>query len=249
MANSVVIGDLSLAHGDDCLKFSQGYLVIPQENYLTSESFTFTGMMIDDPSNTYLLDTRDNGGNAIVFINGVSNLWQIYNCELYIDSVLVNHDAPVIFETLSNFEVVFLSPQIVTKILARQGDSSKFTGTVCNLVTKNGTYIQNGDYGDATLIDHSGNGNDGTINGATWWKKGVDQVFATPDLYKATLVSPLPEKQVATYTDGTPFYSSEDVFWNPYNQDVTHDFTVKKLASTIGIVEASILRRNLRRYR
>ncbi len=29
-------------------------------------------------------------------------------------------------------------------------------------------YIQNGDFGSATLTDHSGNANDGTINGATW---------------------------------------------------------------------------------
>ena len=110
---------------------------------------------------------------------------------------------------------------------------NEFIGIYSNIIVHSvgldgSIYIKNGDFGSTTLIDHSGNGNDGTINGATWWKKGVDEVYATPDLYKSTLVSPLTEDQYVTYTDGTPFYDSDDTFWNPYNQDVTYSFTVSK---------------------
>ncbi|MCP5006601.1 MAG: hypothetical protein GY941_22065 [Planctomycetes bacterium] len=43
---------------------------------------------------------------------------------------------------------------------------SKFE--VCENGSTLAQYFQNGDFGSATLTDHSGNGNDGTINGATW---------------------------------------------------------------------------------
>jgi len=102
------------------------------------------------------------------------------------------------------------------------------------------SYIQNGDFGSATLIDHSGNGNNGTINGATWWKEGVDQQFDTPQLYKSQWVIPMEESQNVVYTDALPYYATKNAFWNDYNIDEVYAFNVSRQSDEVILTTGSI---------
>ena len=81
------------------------------------------------------------------------------------------------------------------------------------------------DYGTATLIDHSGNGNDATLVDTQWWKKGVDQHFLTRDAYKSQWPIPMEDDQLV-YTDTANYLPASDTYWYPYNQDPTYQFNV-----------------------
>ncbi len=103
-------------------------------------------------------------------------------------------------------------------------------------------------FGGSILTDYSGYGNHLTIaHRNSWWKQGVDEVYANPSLYQASWIIPMEEAQQVIYTDGTPFYPTDDPFWNPYNQDPVHSFTVTKQKYGSGVQKW--IRRGLRRVR
>ncbi len=98
------------------------------------------------------------------------------------------------------------------------------------------SYIQNGDFGSATLIDHSGNGNDGTINGATWGKLVNNKLVehhATKELYKSAWTIPMAESQNVFFTDPADYVKASDSYWNDYNIDPVFTFNVNLISSGI----------------
>ena len=88
------------------------------------------------------------------------------------------------------------------------------------------TGIRN-EYGVSTVTDDSGNNNNLNVNGAQWWKLGIDENYSTPQLLKNTLVFPPVVAYDVIYTDGSPYYGSNHVFWNPYNTDPAFPFNVR----------------------
>lgn len=103
----------------------------------------------------------------------------------------------------------------------------EFVFDVCNIDYNGVKYVQEGDFG-SSVLPSTPSGSDGVLNDTYWWKKGVDQNFLTPQAYKSSWVIPMEESQDVIYTDGTPYYPEDDVFWNPYNQDLTYDFNVSQ---------------------
>ena len=94
-------------------------------------------------------------------------------------------------------------------------------------------YISGGSaFGSATLEDTSGNGNNGTITSATWWKKDVDANYATPQLFKSDLGTQTGDV-TGQYTDGTPYYASDDVFWT--HDKVGFNFTILPYSAVQGV--------------
>lgn len=250
MAN-VVIGDLSKYNGDDVLKtYGIGDLFkIPRIdkniNLSISFDFYFDSTLFSDE----FIECRNGTSGGWVFrsfslgfiqfdswgSNGFDRIEKAiptgwHNITIFYDSGVKK----LIIDDVEYSNTINIGDNNNTDFITFGGGlNSNGAMEISNIVYKDASsieyiYIKNGDFGSPVLIDHSGNGNDGTINGATWWKKGVDEVYATPDLYKSTLVSPLTEDQNVTYTDGTPFYDSNDPFWNPYNQDISYSFMVSK---------------------
>lgn len=62
-----------------------------------------------------------------------------------------------------------------------------FCGVISYFQSKDRSYFMAGDFGSATLIDHSGNGNDGTINGSTWVLSQEDPL--TPKIGGSLLIT------------------------------------------------------------
>ncbi len=237
MANEVVLGDLALDSRDDCLKFDgvNDYIAFP------STVVDFVRCKIIAESNiadSMILDNRLDGGTAFVVYN-TSGVIYLSNCAMMINDVNVVNGTTVIPYGVE-LDIKIALSQSVINLFTRQSKDRSFKGLVWNLelqgTSDTYSYIQSGDFGSSTLIDHSGNGNNGTIHGAQWWKKGVDENYATPQLFKSTLVSPLTEDQNVIYTDATPYYPSDDVFWNPYNQDLTYSFTVSEQSESFSLL-------------
>ncbi len=94
-------------------------------------------------------------------------------------------------------------------------------------------YIQNGDYGSTTLIDHSGNDNDGSIIGPTWNKSvnGQPVDIVAPD--QQTLLAQLPVTPVETWevidtTIGSTVPPTNDPSWLLYDEDWLTVYVQKK---------------------
>jgi len=84
-------------------------------------------------------------------------------------------------------------------------------------------YTMNGQFGNATVLDSSGNGNHGTINSAQWWKtlpngEPVDQVFANATIYNDQLPEvPVEFQNVIDINTDAP--KTNDAFWGVYTSD------------------------------
>ena len=235
MANNVILGDLSLYRSDDAIKVDE-----ISQNIQAPVSFDqlIINLYKYEVYNKwqYIFDNRSDGGSLWMSLSS-TNTWSFNPSELevFVNDVQVFNGGTVqIYGNQSTIKIVSVNGLIpVGKVGNNQSGTEPLNGYVSNMQVYQsgvivGEYIKNGDFGSSVLTDHSGNGNDGTIEGATWWKERVDEVYATPALYKATLVSPLTEDQNVTYTDATPYYGADDVFWNPYNQDATYDFLVNQ---------------------
>jgi len=252
--NNVVIGDLGKYSGDDCLKFDgvNDYVDIPTDGNVFDVEFSckFTPLTFN-PSYQGVLGKKDkwvcylvSSGGIQFFIRRQGGTWFFNTTSNY--AVLgEENDLECCIDSSNNLSYVILNgvrTDFVNQIydtsifsnfmfLGATNESSgsdpslPFKGCIRDFKVDGSEYIQNGDFGSTTLIDHSGNGNDGTINGATWWKQGIDEVFATPALYKSTW-GVMVDDQTVIYTDALPYYTTDDVFWNPYNQDITYTFTV-----------------------
>ncbi len=219
--NEVVLGDLALDSRDDCLRFDGGYTPISIPVVVGDRIKVIVGGAETLSDFQYICDGNI-GGRCLIALHNMawSNSYGTTADRAY------DGDGEYWFTVNTNSTIQSLG--------ARYTGIDNWTGFFCcfELVGKV-RYIENGDFGSATLVDHSGNGNTVPIGSATWWKQDVDENYATSQLYKSTLVSPLTEDQNVVYTDATPYYASDDVFWNPYNQDVNFDFTVSKTEDPI----------------
>lgn len=243
---------------DDCLKFNgiSDYVDIPTDHSEFDVDFYCKFTPIELP-NTYhtLLGKKDKWacyiietGNIQFFVRRLTGGVWFFNTSS--NGVLVGEENNIrcvidsqnsqMSITLNGVETLFSSQVYDTAVSSNKmylGAVNTLSGAtaslflnalIWNLNIDGSEYIKNGDFGSLILTDHSENGNDGIIVGAQWWKQDVDENYITPQLYKSTLVTPLTEDQNVIYTDATPYYPSDDVFWNPYNQDLTYNFTVSR---------------------
>jgi hypothetical protein len=236
--NSVVLGDLSLLRADDALRFFSGYCTLTAPS-TSPDSFgactIVSDVVFDEVASVQVLHAQGTSAyrsyinSGVLTINGASttNFTAVAGVSYKIE-VDYNSSGEGIAIRVNG------SAYTITGGTAPVGNSSAsstfYVGTRDNLslilqgvltgfeITGFGSYIQNGDFGSPTLIDHSGNGNDGTINGAKWWKRNVDEVYSTPDLYLSTLPVTPEEFQYVTYTDAEPYYPTNDPYWGNYNE-------------------------------
>ncbi len=214
MANEVVIGNLADDKRDDCLRFDspldrvgvsidveQGDVVefgIAYWGGDTGWEYVFEGLL----PNRVLCAKRAGGG--------------------WTDGYGATTTPP--FNGVGDYVSVIERDSTITALFNNTGGNEAMEGVFSYLRVKRGSvviaeYIQNGDFGSETLIDHSGNGNDGIINGAQWWKKDVDQAFSDPLTYRSQLPATPVEVQHVTYTDGVPYYPTGDPFWGLYDEN------------------------------
>lgn len=110
-------------------------------------------------------------------------------------------------------------------------------------------YTLNGQFGNVQVLDSSGNGNNGTINGAQWWKKGIDDQYATALLAKNDLIAEgsFVEDVTLLVTDRAQYIPTEDPFWDDvralqgaYTFEVVDKFSS---GSIVGGIVSAIRRR------
>lgn len=228
MANVVVLGDLSLYRSLDVF---YGGALLPSTTTVKKLVLTSSVMTIGTDRFKYLVDTRDNGGNSYVSLNRPDQ-WAFAGCSVSVNGNPVSNLDPAVESDLATIEIIFDTAQPVLSVFSGvpSGDLELWEGYSSEVIGYDGSnnelfnYSSQGSFGNTSIGDL-------TLVNPVWWKKGVDEVYATPTAYKSTLVSPLTEDQEVYYTDATPFYPSDDVFWNPYNQDLTYSFTVSPFYS------------------
>ncbi len=249
MANEVVLGDLALDSRPDCMQVQSSttqYIDIPNNpNYVEFHCES------DNTSNVMYMGNGAFAERGYVILRESINLYSSGGTlSQHPISIPAGAVDIIVEKTSSQISVRINGVQILTdEPYTESGGNNlrlcnyKYPQTyyglgccVYSVITSTHTYINEGDFGSPVLPSNP-SGADGSYNGATWWKKGVDENYATSQLYKSTLVSPLTEDQHVVYTDAEPYYASDDVFWNPFNQDANFGFTVAPLGGTgsIGI--------------
>ncbi len=259
MANEVVIGNLADDKRDDCLRFGgSGDYTVTDAIDMTGAQ-TITSVFVCDELKTQAVHSKG-GGHYRLVILGTGKL--MVNSEVTNATITcgVVNTVSVVFD--SNGKGISLtlngvvewtglaSPSQLTTdfyIGARNTSGTLglfFSGKIHSVVIQGfASYVQNGDFGSSTLIDHSGNGNDGTIVGAQWWKKDVDQAFADPLTYRSQLPATPVEVQHVTYTDKTqPYYPTGDAFWGLYTPTW---LTVASLGGNVYLLRQSGLNYSL----
>ncbi len=256
--NEVVLGDLALDSRDDCLRFDgvTGKLLTPcviNSDHKITIRFVYEGFT---GSLGYVLRASNDFNTGIYLYVQVDSLR--YNIGdgsglkgvTHSTRLVVGNTYEVVAEAIGNYMTLTINgttmsynhPSVMynsdpVSLMGRSNDNSVNVKGVVNdyNISINGSTCSEfpaGDWGDITLPDGA------TLTGGVqWWKKDVDENYATSQLFKSTLTSPLTEDQHVVYTDAEPYYASDDVFWNPFNQDVNFDFTVAPLGGTgsIGI--------------
>ncbi len=156
---------------------------------------------------TYDLELHLNGSNVKIYVNGV------------LDAEENNFNSGSIPAT----DTLAVSGLMFDRTFIGDIGYYDYVDNVNGAVFK---YEIKNQYGNTNLIDTSGNENTATISGATWWKYGVDEVYATKELYKASWDNPMLESQSVNCTDTSQYLPVNDVYWNPYNQDATYTFSI-----------------------
>ena len=111
--------------------------------------------------------------------------------------------------------------QTMTTIGARNLSTSYLHGVYNEIHVNDSYYIKDGDFGSPTLIDHSGNGNDGTLSSPNmWWKtlangEPIDAIYENATVFYATLpATPVDfNKVIDINTDAPP---TNDPSWGLY---------------------------------
>lgn len=241
--NRVVLGDLSKYRSNkEAINIEMGSIEVPiVVNNSTNFSFEIYPLGYSSRNHTPILDSGQdyyaNTGFALLCEN-TTNTIEIWTGSsgfntgvLY--SLKTTYKISKTADQLQINDSVFTIPSITengTVSVVGQWAGAQAYCIFAKFLIGGYSYVNDGDFGSSGLPSIP-SGNDGTMNGAQWWKLDengdpIDQNFATPQLYKDTLVSPLTEDQYVIYTDATPYYGSDDPFWNPYNQDATYSFSV-----------------------
>lgn len=260
MANNVVIGDLGKLRGNDCLRFNGVDSAVKILSTPLIDDFNVAMKITPyDLANPQFLWANRNGADTWVRISGgkiatgariggsdqlvihptVLQINKEYsvtvtksgdNYVVTVDGVVHNGSTTGVPASTSD------GWQSVGLIDFGSGTKEYFDGCMRQLTVDESVYITQGSFGDATLVDYGVNGLDGTLTNTIWWKQGVDEVYATPTLYRSTLPFPAVEEQNGVTTDAV-FYPSDDPFWNPYNQDATYGFTMIQQQSIFSILD------------
>ncbi len=234
MANEVVLGDLALDSRDTVLRLvgAQSFLT-PTYNLLGGDEFlmSFAKTTATKPYDTIVssdnrgTELRVSGSDGVEIVNTAGTTY-------YLNGVMAVNGDPFPSGDYV-LRCVLSTSQSFSAWGRRSTGFNNFEGEIHSLEIGGYSYIHFNDYGDTELPSIPSGKNGAFEGGISWWKKGVDENYATSQLFKSTLTSPLTEDQNVVYTDATPYYASDDVFWNPFNQDLTYDFTVSKTEDPI----------------
>ncbi len=213
--NNVVVGPLEdLVGYDDCYRSIAGsYVLIPTISLNIGDTVVFDINESGGAGFTYIADSELNRG--VIALDGDSEWFNAIG----FNTLPEYHGAGVYTATAtSNIDI--------TTLFARYSLVDSWVGCVNKLeIFKDGqleaSYVKNGDFGSSTLIDHSGNGNDGTIHGATWWKSKdnvpVDGNFPDKESWRTTWDLPLSPTVVTGVIGqdlpptGDPFYLDQPI--------------------------------------
>ena len=222
MAEIAFTTDGALLNGaDDVLVLSEGRLELDSPITVVSGSVFINALINDSIGQEFIIDTRIDGGDAIVLIN--DNAWNIFgSSRVFVNGSEVFH-LDTFTEGVNNIEIL-LSSVTISQLLTRETNNVNFSGAVCcvRIVDEGSTvleYIKNGDYGATELIDHSGNSNDGTYISATWGKIRNGELVEFWDdweLYLAQLpVTPVEFQNCTRIDVDTP--NTGDAQWLAYS--------------------------------
>lgn len=158
----------------------------------------------------YIYDNRGNSGSNYVIAGNVDKWLIDGSLTVTIDgSQVINNVTPVEYDKL--LTIVISGTGFKGGIIGtRYTFQNFFTGVICccdgTLNSQNVyKYINSGDFGNSVLTDHSGNGNDGAINGATWVLSQQDPL--TPKIGGSLLITSGPNKGL--YAGGAQPYEKK----------------------------------------
>ncbi len=202
--SNVVINDLSkLTDRDDCIRFvdKKVSISIPVE---TGDRIKVKLQNVELAPATfgYIFDGNVDGRGRVA-INGDSGAWLLSGMSA--DEPSFTGDGEYWFTASSSFTIETIG--------SRYTIASFLIGDMCTFEVQNKhLYIQNGDFGNLTLVDHIGSA-DGTLdNLEMWWKEGIDEVFPDQNVYKATWIPPLAPQTVYDTVGNLP--PTGDASWD-----------------------------------
>lgn len=190
--NNVVLGDLSLDSRDDALALdglddtivvSTGDIVRHEVSMCDVDSQTIHTLfstsdgyiwIYKDP-NSSIFNVRLTTSSGEKFLNMPSEL-VVSSCY----DIVVERVSGGVFIEINGVNITFPYTPVATSgiTVGVRGGSyyAKLKATIKRIHDGTYSYIKNGDFGSISLPS-TPSGNDGTINGAHWWKVGVDGKF------------------------------------------------------------------------
>lgn len=164
-----------------------------------NDYISFTEMLVDkillymtvyDEVNfSFIADNRDLIGGEMYVTTTNTGLIQFVGCYVSIDGISLQSGDAMTFDAPILMEITTESPVPLTKMFVRNSFDFFAKVKAYNVqMYNNGSlvanYVRKADYGLSYLPDHSGNGNDGTINGATWCGKPLEnQIWNDSDVW------------------------------------------------------------------
>ncbi len=251
MADKIVIGDLGEYRGDDCLTFASGASVVtPSNGTIIDKLITADILYKSGLGNRYIADFSPAGEGGWIFRVEDNRLrFTVFQSDGQVLNVYYN---PLVDGTTYCIEAIALSSGTLNLTVNGSMSQAAFDGT--NKIPTTGTvvvgnavegltenldsqllgiridgefnYNLNGQFGNVSVLDSSGNGNDGTINGATWWKKEIAENYLTTTAYLNARPAVQEVAQEIIVVDPSQYYPTDDVIWAPYNTDPTFSFIV-----------------------
>ncbi len=241
-----VIGDIALANGDGFVAFDgSGVINTSYSPNIEGKLVTvdFYEKNIANVPNRYLLDTSngatgfllrryktavtlyiysDTGQQKSITTTDCLDGWNRLTLLLDNNNLTLTLNGSSTTGSLGGSFSVGTLPMVVGGRV--DSDQDRFVGGISQVsIGDELVYNLDTQFGNSTIIDSSGNGNDGTIVGATWWKtvNGVPYTgaYLTPTAYRSTLLRPVENNadQRVIYTDGEPVWERDDPEWNDWN--------------------------------
>ncbi len=240
MADRVVIGDLGEYRGDDCLKFDG---VNDSCSLDTDIPLSIGDTVIVDVyakfvpvTGSKMFDSKGDVNRFDINITAVGVLDLRTYCTFKVNGVASNI---IPEEEWCSVEITVTEAGHSLGSIGMRYSLSNFFNGQMKSISINGecVYICSGDYGNTELVSRGGFPS-GTINGATWWKKGVAENYLTTTAYLSARPAIQEVDQEIIVVDESQYYPTSDPIWTPYNTDPTYSFKVQLQGTegSLGVV-------------
>ncbi len=189
-----IAGDATFRVGGVCIGFEGSKINLYSNDSSAESSETSTVDLV--AGTVYDITATYSGGKYQLYINGALEL---------------DYTAPLFGKSVEAFTIGSGTQASKTEGILMELYSVTYTIDGVSVLD----YSINGDFGSATVTDHSGNGRNGTMNGVIWWKKDVDQYFTTTQLFKDQLpATPVVVQNVIDVDTNAP--ATGDAYWGAY---------------------------------